>query len=641
VERSSSFDLLRISKAHLAFKEETAATFADWITLGGLCALSTVFLFPSASPDGQTETGRILAFIMIVALMMFGLGITLIIGKSFLFPRLNTMDIVLLLIWAWVLLRASLAADFLYVVDALLKLSLMVLLYYFFKVMFWRQMLLGDPHLLFGAIGMVLVAGIFQAILGTLELALMDPHSPSSAIHPGGTLGNADALGSYLAPLAVVGVGMRSPKGHNGYFPKYLRHLGTIAVLLIIALLPATRERASWLAFAGGFAFHKVAWRGLFRENQGQQNAWAKKCSIVAGFLALVIVTGFLLYKMKPESADGRVLIWKTSATMFLANPLVGIGVDRFGVDYDSYQANYFQSGQGTERDQMLADHTLSAHNELIQILVEVGSIGGSLVVAFFVFALRSPPCNGARTIGLTRVVTAALVAFLMTSLFSISARILPSLLNATIFLSIISGQLSTATHPLLIQAKWTKALSPLILIVACGLLWRGHALNTWLTCTRDAEIAQEARHFAQADSLFACAGTSGVESGRTEFLRGSLFVQEGNISGAVTMLERARDHFNDPHLWILLGHAFESVRSYAQAEYCYERASNIVPAQIYPKYVMMQMYIGKRDFRSAIKEAQRIRAQPVKVASVAITEMKEEARLIIDSSDCLRTARK
>ena len=67
--------------------------------------------------------------------------------------------------------------------------------------------------------------------------------------------------------------------------------------------------------------------------------------------LLFVSVAGTKMYGMKKDSADGRLLIWKLSAEMIVANP-AGYGYGLFEKNYNLYQADHFSGHEhsGTER---------------------------------------------------------------------------------------------------------------------------------------------------------------------------------------------------------------------------------------------------------------------------------------------------
>ena len=104
---------------------------------------------------------------------------------------------------------------------------------------------------------------------------------------------------------------------------------------------------------------------------------WRHYCSI---FLSFIIVALCLLsvpaYKIKQNSADGRLLIWKISTSIIKEHPVFGISEGNFSGNYGYAQAKYFESGKGTDKEKMLAGSPKYAYNEYIQIAVQLGIAG-------------------------------------------------------------------------------------------------------------------------------------------------------------------------------------------------------------------------------------------------------------------------
>ncbi|MFA5229064.1 MAG: O-antigen ligase family protein, partial [Candidatus Paceibacterota bacterium] len=110
-----------------------------------------------------------------------------------------------------------------------------------------------------------------------------------------------------------------------------------ISVALFIQLygLYLTESRAAILSLVPG-----LIW---ISHSTLMKMAGKKKKLLLTIIGSVLIVGGLFLYRYKPASADGRLLIWRVSADMIADAPLFGHGIDGFSKEYMIYQANYFK----------------------------------------------------------------------------------------------------------------------------------------------------------------------------------------------------------------------------------------------------------------------------------------------------------
>ena len=104
------------------------------------------------------------------------------------------------------------------------------------------------------------------------------------------------------------------------------------------------------------------------------------KCFILA-FIILAIIA--LALCVKRDSTLGRWFILKTSMRIISDNIIAGIGYGNFPIVYPKYQASQYQKGHVTIEESQLLDNTTVALNEFIQLLAELGVIGGVLFLFF------------------------------------------------------------------------------------------------------------------------------------------------------------------------------------------------------------------------------------------------------------------
>ncbi|MDR1155305.1 MAG: O-antigen ligase family protein, partial [Bacteroidales bacterium] len=108
----------------------------------------------------------------------------------------------------------------------------------------------------------------------------------------------------------------------------------------------------------------------------------------------LLIASAIMLYFLKKDSADGRLLIWQRTWDMIRDHPMMGHGQGAFQAKYMLYQAGYFEAYPDS-RYASLADNVLHPFNEYLLVWSEHG-IAGLCIFALLGFMLirsyhRSP----------------------------------------------------------------------------------------------------------------------------------------------------------------------------------------------------------------------------------------------------------
>ena len=166
--------------------------------------------------------------------------------------------------------------------------------------------------------------------------------------------------------------------------------LGLIAIAAIWILVICGLGRMNLLLFAAGFA--SVALSVLFFQGLHRYRMKLAWVSLVL----FIIPLG--LYLVPTESESGgvaiasraagsagtsdsnnfRLLMATLSFEMMRANPVVGVGADNFGYELNKYREAYGANNPGnTNLAQAEKEVPERAHNEYLQILAELGVVGG------------------------------------------------------------------------------------------------------------------------------------------------------------------------------------------------------------------------------------------------------------------------
>lgn len=107
----------------------------------------------------------------------------------------------------------------------------------------------------------------------------------------------------------------------------------------------------------------------------------------LAFVFVLVFVSVTKMYQMKRDSADGRMLIWRLSATMIVDKPM-GHGYGLFAKHYNQRQAEYFSADGGTETERCTATYTAMAYNDYLEHGVDGGIIAMMFLAGFYILTI-------------------------------------------------------------------------------------------------------------------------------------------------------------------------------------------------------------------------------------------------------------
>lgn len=145
-------------------------------------------------------------------------------------------------------------------------------------------------------------------------------------------------------------------------------------MLLILCVLPAGMSRSAWLAAGISclwvYACH-VGWGVWLREVWIHH--WKRLFTAIAVGVGIMVLAGYLLFSLKPDSARGRLFMWKITCRVIMEKPLAGHGTNNFAVAYGHAQEDYFATGNYESWEERVAGSPEYAFNEYLQAAVEWG----------------------------------------------------------------------------------------------------------------------------------------------------------------------------------------------------------------------------------------------------------------------------
>ena len=275
-------------------------------------------------------------------------------------PRVSSIDIAVAAFVLWLMVDDLLLQGREFELFAYLRLVALLLCYVVVRLLRCRAVIV---------LGAVTVWTLVEVAVALLQLGSII-ESNHLLYGMTGTFGNPGPLGGFVAMGIVVMAGLMTTMRNKAA-------TATVAALTCLAavVLVCADSRAGWLATAVGIAY-------LFGRYIAR--AW-RRIPIWGKCVALVVSAGVLVaaYFYKEKSANGRLLIWRTTIDMIADSPLTGHGSGSHAEQYMYYQAKYFEANP----ESPLADRAGvvdRSFNDLLRVWSE-GGLVALLIVVFIV----------------------------------------------------------------------------------------------------------------------------------------------------------------------------------------------------------------------------------------------------------------
>ena len=401
-----------------------------------------------------------------------------------------------------------------------------------------------------------------------------------------------------------------------------------ILILIGIVTIIFTKSRAAFVALLFGCFFMLIIHKKWVYKIKERFKISIKKLFLFAS-LSLVTLSS-ILYLLRPDSAYGRLVIWKISLIEMLPEKLFfGHGNTTFQKYYMDYQAQYFKENLSNIGEKFSVANTPYAFNEFIKILIEEGVIGFllfiTLILILFFLGFKKLRLN--KDIASNELLGGALMSLIAIIVFSNFSYPFHDITFQTIFyfiIAIISSQI-----PSLKFFKLTRTLSISSIVIILTILFlsfqkqyeKYNAYNIWRensSFNRNIEELEKIKHFFKKQGLFYIDYADAL-------------YEDGRKKEAIQTLEVGKIHTSNPTLYMKLGRYYdEGVNDVKKAELAYKQASFSIPYKFYPKYRLLKMYERNNLKNKSYAIAKEIIAMPIKVNSEALQNMKNHANRIV-----------
>lgn len=434
-----------------------------------------------------------------------------------------------------------------------------------------------------------------------------------------GSFFNPGPYSGYLAmvfPLCLYEWLTLKDKKERTFIESAELYVALTVLLLILCVLPAGMSRSAWLAvlLSGMWVCGLHAgWKTKL------DRAWKRKKRMLLGVGAIVFVSiclaGVALFYVKKDSASGRLLMWKVSCLAIAEKPLTGYGGGNFAYAYGKAQEAYFEQGDYTLQEELVAGSPEYAFNEYLQVAVQWGIPVLCFVVITVLFCLW-------RGLSLRRIGICGAIISLMVFSFSSYPMQLPVFIFtfACLLFAAVAGT----------SRKWLFAVAVAIALMGIGC----HKADVYKACKEWANV----RVFYQ---------TGAYENALKEYerlypelrARGAFLFEYGHClhklkryDASTVLLKEAARRSCDPMILNIIGKNCQEKRKYIEAEQWLVRSAHLLPGRIYPYYLLAKLYAQPEFYQpDKLQEVAKIvMTKEPKVQSTAIREMREEIKKII-----------
>lgn len=327
-----------------------------------------------------------------------------------------------------------------------------------------------------------------------------------------------------------------------------------------------------------------------------------------------------LLYFLKQDSANGRLLIWSTSCMMIVDRPW-GFGIGGVAREYMNYQAE-FLSRFHSDYWLNLSDNIVRVFNEYLSVGIELGVIPMLLLLMAFVYLF----CRIFKeTDKHNRICLLLLFSIGFTSFFSYP-------LYYPVSWVVIGYSLSCLLNP----NKYAVTIKNVfflryvvILFLVFILLYQRQELRY----QREWYVSAQSSLSGERDVLFTDYSRLYNHLRKyPNFLYN--YGAELNYAGEYWLSNKVLEEYlmqmADYDAWLLMADNFQKMNQCENAVLAFQKAAAMCPGKIYPLYAQIFLYQRLNKMDKVIDLAQQVVNKKVKILSSDVKIMKQQAKSLL-----------
>lgn len=333
-----------------------------------------------------------------------------------------------------------------------------------------------------------------------------------------------------------------------------------------------------------------------------------------------LIISLFVLYYYKRDSADGRLFILLICFKMIASKPLFGWGCHGFDSSYMQYQADFLRENQES-RFYLLAENISHPCNEFILFGVKFGIVGLIIIFAMILYIFRMTIMINNLNKRLYLCLLNILIIF---SLFSYPfTNVIIWIISTYVICSIICDY--SRYHP---QIR-SLALGGIFLYISLIFFKNRKFHHEWIWLKTHISSASTMVKNDKYKTIYQSLNDN------TSFLYnyGVWLYCNDFYKESIEILLKCRTHYDDYYIELLLADNYRQLGNFEQAIESFKTASAMIPNRFLPLYYKMLIYRDIGDNLNAYRIAKLILNKPVKVhGSMAIKNIKHEAEQLLHS---------
>lgn len=447
----------------------------------------------------------------------------------------------------------------------------------------------------------LVILSCYEAILGLWQIITGESHHTLYLFT--GSFFNPGPYSAYLLIALVAGLLAKNEiisllRKYTQYGHRYILAFYFVLLAVPAIMLPATWSRAAIIAF---LLVCLLAYR---------KNYWRKRYVI----WGLCIATILILYFIKQNSADGRMLTWIACCKTWSHAPWLGVGIGGFknacaeGIAelYATDPVNrLFASGN-------VADY---AFCDILKILVEQGIVG-------VIFCLIVTAMTLYNVYSYSRSLFYTLLSLLIFSLFSYPFELYPFRAIAVI-IAVLSS--------LVAYNEEGKRIGPLFLFLIGIAIMAGYMakeINLRSKIDKEADMLLYSQPYLMED--FKKISSKESDNPRFLFIFAKTLRNNGRYNDSNAFLHQGVLVSNDPMFFLLQGNNYKDMACYNLAEQAYIKSYAMMPNRLYPLYQLMLLYESIGHEEKAKRMAKKILESKPKIDSQATEYIKNKARAIL-----------
>lgn len=445
-------------------------------------------------------------------------------------------------------------------------------------------------------------AGRIVAVLTVIVALHLSATAAGIIRHP--LFGNSSGYAAVLAIGLPFVLAQRQDVGHA---KRHSNLLFFILLLPVVAALLLTASRAAVLAVLLSAACFPIC-TGKIRLRR--HLPWV----VLATIAVALLVYG--LYRLRPASADGRLLIYRVVAGCIAQSPVAGHGTYGLLHDYMPAQAAHLSSCPD-DAVSTLAGNVTFCFNEALAFTLCYGLVGTLLLSTAIFFALRRRHAAAEESAAFRCSMVAAFAVSMLSYPFAH-----PAIVLLLVFLVGAHGASSQKSRSL--SLKLPVAAVSLFIVVAVFCRVQGEAL--WHKARTETSQKRPQKAFENYAKALARLSHDPV------FLYNyaAELTAAGRYEKSDSVLALCTRFLNDYDTECLAAVNAFSQSSHADAERHFLAAAAMIPSRFRPYDSLMMLYEQRGDTARRLRVARHVLQMNVKVPSDEVDEIREEAARIL-----------